>query len=259
MQNQDKPKVDKAALDAALEALKTFDWGTTVAVPGPGKPPQDRGTLKPIDDAVVATHGDAAARKELETKLAAVLKANPSRAAKDFICRKLMIIGTAECVPALAALLADKDNSHMARFALERISAPEAGAAMREALPKVSGALKAGVIGSLGARRDAASVEAIAAALADSDKAVAAAACCALGTIGTAEAAKAVCEFAKMAPEGVKDAAVDGCLACAERLLADGKKADAAAIYKAFAGADQPKHVRQAATRGILAVAGKKE
>ena len=42
-------------LDQAFDALKTYDWGT------------DRKVLNPIDEAVVATHDDAAARKELET------------------------------------------------------------------------------------------------------------------------------------------------------------------------------------------------
>ena len=45
----------------------------------------------------------------------------------------------------------------------------------------------------------------------------------------------------------------DASLACAEALLADGKKAEALAIYKGFASDDQPKHVRLAATRGMLA------
>jgi HEAT repeat protein len=241
-----KQKVDSAAVEKAFEALKTFDWGA------------DRNALKPIDEAVIATHGDAAARKGLETKLAAVLKTGVSRAAKDFVCRELTIIGTAECVPTVAALLPDKDLSHMARYALERIPAPEAAQAMREALPKVSGPLKAGVIGSLGVRRDAGSVEAIAAALADSDAVVAAAAACALGNIGTPEAAKALTDYAKKAPEATKVAAADGCLACAERLLADGKKGEALAIYKALAGSEQPKQVRTAATRGLLSAAGKK-
>jgi HEAT repeat protein len=247
MENQDKPKVDNAAVEKAFDALKTYDWGT------------DRNALKPIDDAAIATHGDAAARKQLETQLAAVLKTGASRAAKDFVCRKLTIIGTAESVPALAELLPDKDLSHMARYALERIQAPEAAAAMRDALPKVAGTTKVGVIGSLGVRRDAASVAALAAALGDSDKAVACAAACALGNIGTPEAAKALTDFAKKAPEGVKLAAADGCLTCAERLLADGKKANAIAIYKSLSGPNQPKHVRLAATRGLLAAAGKKE
>ncbi len=120
-------------LDKAFEALKTYDWGT------------DRKTMNPIDDAVVATYGDAAARKALEKRLAAVLGSGASRSAKDYVCRTLKTIGTAESVPALAALLPDKDLSHMARYALERIPAPEAAAAMRDALPGLSGALKAGV------------------------------------------------------------------------------------------------------------------
>ena len=81
------------ALDKAFEALKTFEWG------------QDRNLVKPIDDAVVASHGDAAARKDLETRLVAELAGNAPRAAKDFVCRKLRLIGTAQSVPALAGLL----------------------------------------------------------------------------------------------------------------------------------------------------------
>ena len=44
----------------------------------------------------------------------------------------------------------------------------------------------------------------------------------------------------------------------AEALLADGNKKDALPIYKSLAtAAGQPKHVKVAATRGILACAGK--
>ena len=234
-------------LDMAFEALKTYDWGT------------DRNPLKPIDEAVIAVHGNADARKALEPRLAPVLKTGVSRDAKDFICRKLMVIGTAESVPTLAGLLPEKDHSHMARYALERIPAPEAAQALRDALPKLSGALKVGAIGSLGVRRDAASVPALAALLGDVDAAVACAAACALGDIGNAEAAKPLGDSATKAPEGVKPAVADACLACAEQLLADGKKADALAIYKSLSGEDQPKHVRLAATRGMLTAAGKKD
>ena len=176
----DKPAVDQAAVNKAFEALKTYDWG------------KDYSVLKPIDDAVVATHGDAAARKNLETRLAAVLKTNVSRDAKDYVCRKLMVIGSAESVPTLAGLLPNKGLSHMARYALERIPAPEAAQALRDALPRLRGALKVGVIGSLGVRRDAASVPALVALLGDADKAVARAAAYALGDIGSLEAAKAL-------------------------------------------------------------------
>jgi len=41
-------------------------------------------------------------------------------------------------------------------------------------------------------------------------------------------------------------------------MLAAGKKVEAMAIYKSLSGEDQPKHVRLAAIRGLLAVTGKK-
>jgi HEAT repeat protein len=229
----------------AFEALKTYDWGT------------DRKTLNPIDDAVIATRGDAAARLALEKRLVAVLGSGASRSAKDYVCRTLKTMGTAESVPALTALLPDKDLSHMARYALERTPAPEAAAALRSALPGLTGALKAGVIGSLGVRRDEASVPVLAGSLSDTDKAVAAAAACALGSIGTPEAAKALRKSAATASQGVKSAVADGCLVCAERLLSDGHKVEAIALYKSLGSQDQPKHVRLAATRGLLSTAGK--
>jgi HEAT repeat protein len=227
-------------LDKAFEALKTYDWGA------------DRKALNPIDDAVVATLGDAAARKALEVRLAAVLKTGVSRDAKDVVCRALRIMGTAESVPALAALLTDKELSHMARYALERIQVPEAGAALRDALPKVSGALKAGVAGSLGARADAAAAPALIALLGDADAACVIAAATALGAIATPEAATALVAAAAKAPAAAKPAVIDGALHAAELLAAAGKKPAALAVYKAFMGADQPKHVKLAATRGML-------
>ena len=50
----------------------------------------------------------------------------------------------------------------------------------------------------------------------------------------------------------------DACLVCAERLLADGKNSEALAVYKLLSGEDQPKHIRLAATNGMLAALGKK-
>src|SRR6187200_67315 len=111
-------------LDQAFESLKTFDWG------------QDINTLAAIDQAIIATHGEAEQRKTLEERLAAALKLELSLDAKQFVCRKLSMIGTAASVPALAHLLSDSHLSHMARYALERIPAPEAASALRDALAK---------------------------------------------------------------------------------------------------------------------------
>jgi hypothetical protein len=250
MPTQERAKVNPAAVDKAFDALKTYDWGT------------DYNKVKAIDDAAFATEGDAAARKALETRLAAVLGTGASRAAKDFVCRALMLIGTAESVPSLAALLPDPDLSHMARYALERIPAPEAAAALRDALPKVAGPLKVGVIASLGARRDAASVPVLGIAFDEArsgDPAVVCAIAAALGNIGTPEAANALGGMGKEASASWLPARDDGLLAAAEHMLADGRKAEAIALYKSLSGEDHPKQVRLAATRGLLAAAEKKD
>ena len=79
----------------------------------------------------------------------------------------------------------------------------------------------------------------------------------ALGDIGTPEAGQGPGSGRQGRAEGVKPAVADGCLVCAEQLLADGKKAEAVALYKSLGGEDQPKQVRLAATRGLLSAAGK--
>ena len=234
------------AVDKAFETLKSYNWG------------DDRAALKAIDDAVAASHEDEAAQKALAARLAAVLGTDVSQAAKDFACRKLSLVGSADCVGAVAKLLTDEKLSHMARYALERIPCPEAVGAMRGALAKSEGRVKVGIINSLGVRRDAESVKALVALLKDSDAEIAAAAAAALGSIGNDAAAKALGAFQSKAPEGLKPAAADACLVCAERFLADGEKAKAIKIYKSLMGPGQPKHVRLAAMRGQLAAAGKK-
>ncbi len=230
-------------LDQAFEALKTYDWGADTKV------------LDPIEDAVVSTRDDAAARKVLEQRLIAVLQADVSRDAKDYVCRKLRVVGTADAVPVLAAMLPSADYSHLARYALQGIPAPEAAQAMRDALTKVPNTLKVGLLSSLGDCQDEASVPVIAELLSESDAAVARAAALALGAIQSPAAAKAL-QVAAVSDGPVRVAVTDASLACAEALLASGQKMQALTLYKSLAKDDQPKHVRLAATRGVLACAG---
>ncbi len=229
---------------AAVDALKDFDWGQ----------PYDK--LKPLDETIAASFGNSEARKAIEQRLLAVLSGNASRAAKDFACRKLMVVGSAASVAALASLLADKEMSHMARFALERMEIAEAAKALRDAVATTSGAQKIGAIGSLGTRGDAEAVPVLAASLKDSNPEIAAAAATALGLIGTAAAAQALGSAAL--PAWAKPAWADARLACAEKLLSAGDKVRALSIYKSLNTDDQPKQVRLAATRGMLAAAGAK-
>ena len=227
-------------LNEAFESLKEYDWGT------------DKAPLAPIDDAVAASHGDEAARKDIERQLLKWLESDISRDAKDYICRKLALVGSAASVPMLSKLLGLENHSHMARFAIERIPGHEATKALADAVASsISSILKVGVMSSIGTRRDASSVAVLVSALGSSDALVAKAAARALGQIGTTEAATALGNV-KPSPE-----IFDAQFTCAEMLLANNKIDDAMKIYRSLSLDYRAKLVRLAATRGVLACEAK--
>ena len=130
--------------------------------------------------------------KAIEAKLLPVLKSHDTpKDAKRYICRWLALVGSADCVPVVAELLADADLSHPARMALEPMADPAAAAALRDALSKVKGQQLVGVISSLGARRDAEAVSALRGLTGDGDAAIAGTAITALGEIGSEEIGRA--------------------------------------------------------------------
>ena len=71
-----------------------------------------------------------AAAKAKEQELIGVLQSNASPAEKAITCKKLAIYGSAEAVPSLMPLLADKDLASWARIALEVIPGPAADEAL---------------------------------------------------------------------------------------------------------------------------------
>ena len=191
-----------------------------------------------------------------EAELLAVLRSDATLQEKSAACRQLARIATKEAVPTLAALLGDEKLSHMARYALETIRDPSVDDALRDALGKVQGQPRLGVIGSLGARRDAKAVDALAGLLKETDAAQAAAR--ALGNIGTPAAAKALEDALPDASGGNQLAICEGLLRCAEALAADGQSAPSQAIYDRLRGlADAPPQVRAAALRGAILARGK--
>jgi len=228
-------------LEQALEALKTYKWGI------------DPKGIKPIQDAVVATHGNAAARKELESKLAAALDTDIPRAAKDSICRFLKTIGTAHSVEALAKLLHDADLSHMARHALQTNNAPEAVKALVGAMEKAPKKIKIGIISSLGARGTGVPIAPLAKALADKDAEISTAGALALGAIGSKEAVKALA--AAKATNANKIAICDAMFQCAENMLNHGKKSEAKAVYSTVLKIGPTKAAKMAADIGVKACA----
>lgn len=221
--------------EKVFEAYQTYEWGV------------DPKVLEPIDQAIVAAHGDADARRELETKIAAVLGSEAPRAAKDYACRQLRKIGSGASVPALEELLTDDELSHMSRYALESIPAPEAGEALRKALGKTEGELKVGLISSLGVRAEDQSVAPLKSQLDDADKAVANAAAYALGVIGSKDAFRALVTGGNADKPVVHDAS----LRCAEKLLDSGDKAAAETVYKIIIKSKPSELVKNASEAGL--------
>lgn len=139
-----------AEWDEALKTAASYKFGDS------------REPLSVIEDFVASSSGDANKRKQLEKDFAKVLRdKNTTLDCKDFICRQLWVIGTKESVPALSKMLAGEETSDMARYALERNTAPEAGKALRSAMKKAEGRVLIGLVNSLGERRDKESVDAI--------------------------------------------------------------------------------------------------
>ncbi len=215
------------------------------------------GEFGAVANAAVASLGDAELRKSLEKQLVGLVgDKEASFDARQFACRQLMMMGTAACVPAVAALLPDEKLSHMARYALERMPCPEAGKALRDALAAVKDKELPGVVNSVGERRDAEAVPALAALLKGDDKELAAAAARALGKIAGDDAAKALAAVRTGASGRLRQVADDAWLRCADAFLAAGQKDKARPIYEAMYAPAEAPHVRAAALRGLVAVGG---
>ncbi len=200
------------------------------------------------------------AAKQDEPKLIAVLQ-NPGASQKEKVdaCRQLAIVGTKNAVAPLAALLGDEQLSHMARYALEPIPDPAVDAAFRDALGKLKGKPLAGVISSIGVRRDPEAVQPLLQMLMQGQAgpyAMSAAlrALGQIGTVGAADALKASLDHAP--PEGLPDV-YEGLFRCAERLAGEGNRGAAVEIYDTLRARDASHQVRAGALRGAILTRGK--
>jgi HEAT repeat protein len=193
-----------------------------------------------------------------EDKLLEVLKSSAPAEQKCNACRELKTAGTEKSIPALAALLTDAEVSHTARIALESMPYPAAGAALREAAGKAAGLIKAGILDSLGERRDAEALPLLTAALEDKELQIVAAAATALGKIGNLQAAGALAAGRAKAQGDARTKITDGWLLAADRLLGAGNRDEAARIYRELSQPSEPRVIRAGALRGMMQTGGVK-
>lgn len=163
---------------------------------------------------------------------------DPATAPYDFmlIAKRLGVYGSPKAAPVMAKWLGEPAKSHSARTALEEMPFDEALAELRAAVDKVNDPLlKAGVIGSLGMRRDKASVAVITPLLSSDSPQIAEAALFALSRIAdpasTAELLKKLSK--EESPESKK--AGDLLLMHGEFLRRDGHQDEAEKVFFAVA------------------------
>jgi len=191
-------------------------------------------------------------------KLTAVLQdPDASLYAKLLACKQAAQTGTKESVPPLAAVLLDESLSHPARIALQQIPGPEATQALCHALSNAKGNILIGIVGTIGERRDPATVSPLEACLADDNPQIVFATAVALGKIGSAEALAALQNHFHHADTAQKALLVDGLFACAERLSVSGKTTEAITVYRQVQEQrDLPITARQGAMIGLLLALG---
>ncbi len=198
----------------------------------------------------------AASVAEEEQPLIELLQSDAPKAEKAVTCKKLAVWGSEQAVPALAALLPDPELSSWARIALEVIPGPAADAALRDAMGTVEGRTLIGVINSIAVRRDAQAVDSLIERMKDADAGVAAAAAVALGRIGNEAATAALRQSLSDAPESARSPVAEGCILCAEKMLADGDAGGATQLYDEVRAAALPKQRIVEATRGAILARG---
>jgi len=207
-------------------------------------------SLKPWLAAAFVLAAVWSSRADPEQDLIAILQSSADISAKCDACKKLRVIGTPKSVPALAALLGEDRLSHAAEYALEAIPGEESLAAMRAALGRTSGLNRAGLVNSLGWRRDAASLPALVPLLLDTDVVVASAAASALSRIGGKEATAAFVSARDRVAPAAQASLLEGLLRCADALLAAADAKGAAKLYANLNDPKLPELIRLAAWRG---------
>jgi hypothetical protein len=144
-------------------------------------------------------------------------------------------------------MLDDEKLGDYARNALQIMPCAEAGAALHKALPRLKGRLRAGVVDSLGIRREAAALADLAAMLGDPAAALEAGVPDALATIGSDEAVAALKPLLASGHPGLRMAAVHACLAAARNLLESGRPSAATDLLAALPGNGLPAYLGAAA------------
>jgi HEAT repeat protein len=179
----------------------------------------------------VGRAGKEKERAVFNEALASQLGGDRSKGVQGFVARQLQVVGGKAAAPALAKLLSDPD---LCEYAAQALLAIRDGAAeeFRKALPGLKGGPKLTTVQALGVLADAESAEALRKATTDEDRDTRMTAAWALARIGDAGSVDLVLKAADADPGYDRIQSMSTALLLADKLLAAGKKAEAAKVYK---------------------------
>ena len=229
------------AIQAAVTAVARYDYG------------QRRTPLVALEKLINATYGDREARTRMEAAMVELLDSNATVAAKQFVCKKLWIMGTAASIPALEKLLVGSDPvlAEAACYALRTQESELAGAALRRAIAKAKGTSLAAIVTLLGDKRDAAAVSRIGPVCMSEDEVVSSAAIAALGKIASPDAVDALSQMHQGQHRGRRANASHALLQCGQELEKRRELAAARRVYGLLTGDSEASHVRRGAQAGV--------
>jgi len=169
------------------------------------------------------------------------------------LIRELQWVSGKEAVEAIASGLQDEELCEYAISALTAIG-PSAAEALRRVLPQARGKARLAILQALGVLGDTAAAGVLRDAAGDESRDIRIAAVWGLAHIGDAGSVNVLLKAADAQDGWERIQAAKGCLLLAEKLLAAGKKTDAAKIYAHLQETRQDpaeQYVRDAAAKGL--------
>ena len=170
-------------------------------------------------------------RRRFARTLASQIGGDRPKEVQKYLIRELQVAGGRGAVESLGKVLTDEDLCEPAAQALVSIG-DGAAEQLRQALPNAKGKCRLTILQNLGVLGDSESIGALKNAVSDGDREVRMAAVWGLANIGDADSANVIQKTADNAEGWERIQANKACLLLAEKLIAAGKKSEAAKIYK---------------------------
>lgn len=235
-----------APLSAATKTLSA-DLSTTVALAATYQSGDSMMPLQKLEELVRQSQSQPALRPPVEDALIKLLAPTATIEARRFGCVQLAALGSEHALPAIGDLLKASDTVTFACLALTRYPRGKADQILRQALPASQGMARVQIIATLGDRRDAKAVSAIAAIVREKEFAPMRAGITALGKIGNPAARKALADLRRAVSPELERWFTEADLRIAEQLAASGNRKAAAKIYETHIAPTEPAAVRRGA------------